>query len=397
VDPRLRVLYLTHHGPWPATSGGRVRDAALIPEIAHLADVSVWAISRSAEQDRAALGQRPAGTEVRVYDDRGPRLGYPTRDSTAARMALLRQMRGSDAFDVIHVEGHYLFHLLPDEARHRAVVVEHNVESHLLGQYAGHHRIDPALTADLLAVRSAEEHAWASAPLTLTLSEEDRERILLRVPDARVRVSTNGADHIPLTLPAERRSTASNGGPIRFGYLANYAYPPNQDALDWLLDEIFPALRDRLPGCRLVLAGSGLAEVISGRPIPPGVDTLGWVDCLQGFWDQIDLMLCPLRVGGGIKVKMIEAVRSGVLAVSTPVGVEGLLSEERDAVLLADSAEDFVNAAVTLSTDSSLRQSQRKRVARAQLTQATWADVAFSTYQHWVSVSRPVFGGVNGR
>lgn len=396
MDPRLRVLYLTHHGPWPVTSGGRVRDAALIPEIAHLADVSVWAISRSAEQDRAALGQRPAGTEVRIYDDRGPRLGYPTRDSAAVRLALLRQMRGKDAFDVVHVEGHYLFHLLPDEARHRAVVVEHNVESHLLGQYAGHHRLTPGMSADLRAVRSAEEHAWASAPLTLTLSEEDRERILLRVPDARVRVSTNGADHIPLALPAERRGVAGDGGPIRFGFLANYAYPPNQDALDWLLDEIFPALRDQLPGCRLVLAGSGLGEVIADRPVPPGVDPLGWVDRLRGFWDQIDLMLCPLRVGGGIKVKMIEAVRSGALAVSTPVGVEGLPPATRDAVLLAGGTKDFVNAAVKLSTDSSLRRAQRKRVARAQLTQATWASVAFSTYQHWVSVSQPAVGGVRG-
>jgi len=82
------VLYLTHHGPWPATSGGRLRDAALIPEIAQLADVEVWAISRSADLDRASLGLRPAGTTIRIYCDESRRRGYPTRDSVAARNAL---------------------------------------------------------------------------------------------------------------------------------------------------------------------------------------------------------------------------------------------------------------------------------------------------------------------
>jgi hypothetical protein len=274
MDKRLRVLYLTHHGPWPTTSGGRLRDAALVPEIARRADVEVWAVSRTPELDREWSSRAPAGVLVRVFMDEGPPRRYPTRSSAAASAELLRRTSGPAAFDVLHVEGHYLFHHLPKHVRDRAVVVEHNVESQLLLQRAAHHGMTALLASDIEAVRKAEEQVWGRAPLILTLSDEDRARILERVPGAHVQVSTNGADHLPLT-PVERRT--SGGVPMRprLGFLANYAYPPNRDALGWLLDDILPALRHRLPGARLVLVGSGLREALAGRPLPRDVDALG--------------------------------------------------------------------------------------------------------------------------
>jgi glycosyltransferase involved in cell wall biosynthesis len=394
VDARLRVLYLTHHGPWPAGSGGRLRDAALIPEVARLADVEVWAISRTAEADLIWLESGPADTTVRIYSDDGPRLSYPTRDSVAARQALLRRMSGPKAFDVIHVEGHYLFHLLPEQARDRAVVVEHNVESHLLRQRARHHGLTPALAAAIDAVGNAEERVWARAPLTLTLSEEDRARIQHRVAGARVRVSTNGADHLALT-PAERGMDAIGDPPApRLGFLANYAYSPNRDGLAWLLDEILPGLRQRLPGCQLVLVGSNLDDALAGRRLPQNVAAQGWVHDLSTFWNQIDLMVCPLRIGGGVKVKVIEAIRSGALVVSTSVGLEGLPPPAREAIVQADSAPAFVDAVVRLSVDRSLRRAQRARLTNAQQALPTWAAVARSLYGQWLSIGQTVLGGV---
>lgn len=392
MDDRLRVLYLTHHGPWPAESGGRLRDATLIPEVSRLADVEVWAISRSAESDLSWLQRRPADTAVRIYSDDGPRLSYPTRESLAARHALRHRMSGPAAFDVIHVEGHYLFHLVPEQAR--AVVVEHNVESHLLRQRAKHHGLTPTLAADIEAVVRAEERVWERAPLVLALSEEDRRRILRRVPGARVQVSTNGADHLPLTVATQRRDVIGNDSVLRLGFLANYAYPSNRDAFAWLLDDILPSLRQRLPRLRLELVGSNVDQVVAGRRIPPEVTVVGWVDDLSAFWNDIDMMVCPLRIGGGVKVKMIEAIRSGALVVSTAVGMEGLPASAREAVVQADSTEEFAEAVARLGTDHSLRAAQRARLVRAQDSLPSWATVARSLHQHWLSVGQTVLGGI---
>lgn len=396
MQTRIRVLYLTHHGPWPPRSGGRLRDAALVPELARLADVEVWAVSRTAELDREWLHRRPAGTVVRVFPDEGPRRNYPTRQSAAASAELRRRMHGPTAFDVVHAEGHYLFHLVPNEARSRAVVVEHNVESNLLRQRLVHRGLTAASAADLEAVATAEEQVWRQVPLILTLSQEDRARILHRVPDARVCVSTNGADHIPLAA-AERRSPIREPLKPRLGFLANYAYPPNRDALRWLLDDIMPAVRRRIPGAWLVLAGSGLREALGGRPLPTGVEALGWVENLSNFWTGIDIALCPLRIGGGIKVKTVEAIRSGAPLVSTAIGLEGLPPAAREGVVRADCVDEFVDAVVQVSMGSFRSRGHLASLANAQRALPTWRDVASSLHQHWLSVRETFTGGVRAR
>lgn len=357
-----------------------------------MADVEVWAISRSPDVDRAALWQRPAGLPVRIFADESARRSYPTRDSATARTALHDRLTNSDNFDVIHVEGHYLVHLLPEEVRHRAVVVEHNVESHLLRQRAASRGLTPALAADIEALARAEEEVWTHAGLIMTLSPEDRSRILRRVSSTSVCLSTDGADHVPL-VTGRARGRHSIHHPT-FGFLANYAYPPNTDALDWLLDEMVPSLHERLPGCRLLLVGSNLDTAIDGRHLPVGVDARGWIDDLNEFWTQIDVLLCPLRIGGGIKVKLIEAVRSGALAVSTSVGLEGLPPAACEAIVRADDTEEFVNAAMGLCRDHSLQNTQRARLVRAQEALPTWETVARTLHDYWMTVVRPILGGV---
>jgi glycosyltransferase involved in cell wall biosynthesis len=366
-----------------------------MPQVARLAHLEVWAISRTPDADRSALLQAPLDVTTRVFADESVRRSYPTRDSAAARAALRGCLSGAEIFDVIHVEGHYLFHLLPEEVHRRAVVVEHNVESHLLRQTAVHSGLTPGLAADIDAVAQAEEHAWRRAGAIVTLSMEDQARILRREPGTVVRIATNGADHVRLGV-----ASAANRSPGRrpvFGFLANYAYPPNADALGWLLNEIFPTLSRELPGCRLVLVGSSLPEALEGRSLPGGVEAWGWLDDLSRFWGGVDVLLCPLRIGGGIKVKLIEAIRAGALAVSTSVGLEGLPAAAREAIVQADTSAGIAQAATRLVRERGLREAQRIRIARAQQVLPTWQSAAETIYGYWLGVAQPVLGGIVGR
>lgn len=382
---RLRALYLTHHGPMPASSGGRLRDAALIPELANFADVEVWAVSRTAEQDRSAIAASWTGPSCRIYDDEGPLREFPTRESRLLRQALAARMASPGAFDVIHIEGHYLHSLVPDNGTHeRVVLVEHNVESHVLEQRLALQPEHVGLRSARALVEEAERRAWRAAPLILALSEEDRARILQRIPEANVAVSTNGADHVPRIPPDPHRESRGRG---TIGFLANYRYPPNQDALTWLVERLFPAIKQRLHGGRLILAGSNLQDALVGRPLPEGVVPVGWMGDLSEFWQQCDVVVCPLRVGGGVKVKVIEAIQSGAVVVSTPVGLEGLSPAGRDAIIQAESEEEFVEFTVRACVDSALRFDLARRVARAQESLTSWAAVAEATYRHWTSVA----------
>lgn len=387
MDPSrrlLKALYLTHHAPWPVTSGGRRRDASLVPRLAQYADLEVWAVSRTAEKDRAAVRERRPSFPVRVFTDEARRRIYPTRDSAQARARLAGMIAGGRNFDVVHIEGHYLFHLLPAEYTSRAVLVEHNVESLLLRQRARHGRDSDRLHAEIRAVERAEQQAWTRAARVLTLSEEDRQRVLARVPTAHVEVCPNGADHIRLQRPEPM--TEVNLAP-RIGFLANYCYPPNQDALRWLLDSIFPMIRSSLPGAELLLAGFGLDQVTDVAKLPPGVLPLGWVDDVAELWNKVDIAICPLRVGGGMKVKVIDAVRGGLPLVSTGIGLEGMPRAVLDAVVRADDAAGLAAGVVRISTDPALRKTLLRRLGEAQRAFPTWSSVVASTYRHWVDVA----------
>lgn len=383
MTAQLQVLYLTHHGPLPASSGGRLRDARLIPELTRLANLEVWAVSRSAVADRKALIGSSLNSRFRIFHDESTPQSYPTRDSAAVSALLAAEYK---RFDVIHVEGHYLFHLLPRSARCHSVVVEHNVESHLLSQAVANGSQLPVSENDIEMVRLRENAVWAEAGLVLTLSKEDRGRVVKRLPTANVHVVANGADHIiqsPLPEPvAKGRLTP------RFGFLANYAYPPNIDALSWLVNDVFPLIRKVFPGARLLLAGSNLKYAASDSSVPDDVEVVGWVRSASEFFSSIDVALCPLRIGGGVKVKVLEMARCATPAVATSISMEGLPREVHTGICVADSTIEFASAAIRLALNSEMRMALRRKLQSMQDELPTWSGAAEELYSHWAGLSR---------
>lgn len=383
---RLRVLYLTHHSPWPQSSGGRVRDAQLLERLTTFADVEVWAVSRRFEDDELAAQQNPIGATVRIFPDESVRKTFPTRNNAEVR-ALLQRMATTDfAFDVIHIEGHYLAHMVPDALMDRVVVAEHNIESDLVSQ---RQRISAngareVLNLDLSEVRQQEQSAWRRACRIVVLSEEDKERIARIDSALPVVVSPNGCDR-----PDRLASALGGRGDdwhSRVGFVANYAYTPNVDAMTWLLDELYPRIR-LLANVQLLLIGSNLSTALGNRDLPSGVKPIGWVEHISDVHAMAAISVCPLRIGGGMKTKMLEALHFGQPVVSTSIGVEGLPAQARAAVIVTDDADEFAAQVAHLVNDPEERRRRAERISASHEFLPTWAEAAECLYQQWVSVA----------
>lgn len=131
-------------------------------------------------------------------------------------------------------------------------------------------------------------------------------------------------------------------------------HPPNLDAVAWLVGQIFPLVRARLPDCELHLAGQGLEAALDGRAPPPGVRLHGHVPDLGALLGRARLGLAPLRFGAGVKGKVNQYMAAGLPVVSTSCGAEGMhLHDGRD-VLIGDAAPDFADAIVRLYGDAPL-------------------------------------------
>jgi glycosyltransferase involved in cell wall biosynthesis len=386
-DLRPRALFVSHDMLWPPVGGARIRCERLLSRALREVRIDLVVVAPAANVARDLLAI-PALPRLRTYvfSDESRPGPAPARSSRAAADLLRHLMSREQGYDVVHLEGHYLLPLVPPELLPRTVIVEHNVESQLLDQRAAAgHQI---AAEEINALRDREQQAWREAGAVIALSPEDAAEISLREPAVTPHLIPNGWDHLPAPTTLRTDETRALVAP-RLLFLADYNYPPNRDALVWLVETVFPRIRTRIPDAVLVLAGKNLtpdlARLCDGCP---GVSLRGYVDDLSAELDCADVVLCPLRIGGGVKVKVIEAVRRACLLVSTTTGgIMGIPAPLRTAVCFADDVEEFADHVDRLCADADERRNRREQLLANQWAVPTWEDSSVRTMRLWSVVA----------
>jgi glycosyltransferase involved in cell wall biosynthesis len=161
--------------------------------------------------------------------------------------------------------------------------------------------------------------------------------------------------------PAQADPTGEDGLLL---FVGNFAHPPNVDAARWLVDDIMPRLRARDAGARLLLVGAGAPGEIRARA-GSDVEVLGEVPSVAPFLEAAAVVLAPVRIGGGMRMKALHALASGKALVTTSRGAEGLVvSGVEPPFLVADEPEAFASLAAELLRDAGRRRALGAR-ARA--------------------------------
>ena len=147
-------------------------------------------------------------------------------------------------------------------------------------------------------------------------------------------------------LMAEARRDASAVRPARdICFLGNFGHAPNIDAVLYFLVEIFPLLRSRMPGIRVIIAGVHPPDEIRAFACED-ILVAGKIDDLRMLFDVCRVFVCPLRVGAGVKGKVASALSYGIPVVSTSTGIEGAGLVHEVNVLVADAPGHFADAII---------------------------------------------------
>ena len=242
---------------------------------------------------------------------------------------------------------------------------------------------------DLFSSRSAQFDRLGAADSVASI-EQQAEMALLGKADAVVAIQADEAATVRHCLPGRPVIIApiaitpvAEPQPGRDGSLlfvgSNTA--PNVFGLRWFLETIWRTVRTSLPDATLRIAGSVCGTV---RPLPDGVRLLGTVRDLATLYQQAAVVVSPLQVGSGLKIKLIEALGQGKAVVATRVTLQGVEDEVRGAVSVADDPADFAAAVIELLTDEELRIARAKaalELARTRFSSAVcYADlVAFAS------------------
>jgi len=183
----------------------------------------------------------------------------------------------------------------------------------------------------------------------LTVTEQDAAALRMVMPDLDVY-----ADAIAVDIEAPPKAGPAQGPAGRIGFLASFNHQPNVDAALYFAQQIFPLVRERLPQAQFVVAGKNPPPALLEMQ-GAGVSCLGFVDDVSAFYGDAEVVVAPIRFGGGIKIKVLEAMACGKAVVTTSVGAEGIAKPDDRVLMVADDPEAFAAAVVSLLADRDRR------------------------------------------
>ncbi len=376
-------LLVTTHTP-SLRSGRDVRTYGIARALAMNAPVTLLYVRFGADLPDEAFSAIP-GIELReVIASRGIRRaiayvkarlsGVPSpiaRGVSPELTAAAARLVGSGDYRRVIADGPTAAAALAAMARRRPVIYNaHNLES------AFRHEL-PDENASLRGLRSFERRLLRHSSESWMVSEADMRGARALCPEAMLRIAPNVVDvsairpvfATPLrsdpgsaSVPPTRSEPVTRSKPVTSSpkptiapttepvaiFVANFAYTPNRNALQFLLGQVFPLVWEDLPEARLLLAGGGLEHPPSEDP---RVRALGFVEDLADIYAEARCAVVPLLQGGGSPLKLVEALAYGLPVIATPRAVAGL--DVRDGVdcLVAEGPRAFADTLVHVLRD----------------------------------------------
>lgn len=397
-----RILFLTPQLPYPPRQGTQIRNFHLLRAAASAHSVDLLSFAREGE----ALGGDSPLRELcgrvellpaprRIKGDRLRLLLTSPEPDMAHRLpsqdfaATLRAMLEGDRYAAIQVAGIEMAGYIPVA---RAVVPrtpivfdDHNAEYLLQARAAAvdarHLASWPRAAYSLvqwLKLKRYEARVCATANAVLAVSEADATALRSLGVAARIRVVPNGVDTDYYRPNPDSRSAAPlPPNPATLLFTGTMDYRPNVDAMGWFVSAVLPAVAARKPEIRLLIVGRSPAPWV--RALASRHDNVmvtGPVEDVRPYFRQSALFIVPIRVGGGSRLKILEALAMGLPVVSTSMGAEGIDLVDGQEIMLADGAEGFAAAILQLLDDPSLRDRMAPAGRRAAQERFDWSRVA---------------------
>lgn len=269
---------------------------------------------------------------------------YQTREMITAIKNILSERK----IDVIHIDMLPLMSYYPEVKSYPIVLVDHNVESLLLKRQVVYTRNPFSklfLWLQYLKLFNFEKKQVPRANCCVAVSGKDRDELRKMSPSARVEVVSNGVDvdyFAPGDIKEEKNTIIFVGGLNWF---------PNMDGMTYFCEKIYPCIARQIGSFETIIIG----KQQNGFKYSSLVKQVGYVDDIRPYIKKAKVYIVPLRVGGGTRLKILDALAMGKSIVSTSIGCEGLAVEHNKNIMIEDDPEMFASAVVELMKNEQKR------------------------------------------
>ena len=386
---RPRVLIVSPYHIHPPNHGSGVRLTNLIRNLAGGCEIFVLVFSLEGEQPEERAALEPFCSRVdfhrwfpKTRPDRWglrPAIAEVFRSARAA--AKIRDIVRANDIDIVqldHAELSQYRSAVPADVP--VVLTEHDISfrSHRRRQQLRFHtrfeeaRVLQTSPVEIMRLFRYEIRNCKRIHQIHMMSNQDASYLGRYLPDSQERlvVAPNGVNTEDFQVPEP--------APIRNGvlFVGNFNHLPNVDALEFLVNDIWPLVRLRVPGARLTIVGANPSARVRSLTNRTGVELAGEVPDPRPYYHNHKVMVAPIRAGSGTRLKILESFAAGIPVVSTTLGAEGINATDRQHILLADRAMDFALAIERLLANESLHASIATAAAELVREQYDWKFVA---------------------
>lgn len=371
-----KILVLTPQFPYPAHQGTTLRNYNLIAGLAVRHEVHLLSFGESASNRDTPLHELCESVKVvsppqRSMAQRLKGLFFSRLPDMAQRLpsaefqeALASTLARHDP-DVVEVEGielaQYLFQVADARAggqRPLLVFDDHNAE-YVLQQRAFEtdvrqpgRWIGAAYSfVQWRRLRGYERRACLEADRVVAVSETDAEALRELLPELELVVVPNGVDADLYAAPVAPLPPDSGPGAWDLVFTGKMDFRPNVDAVLWFAREVLPQIRQEVPQARFWVVGKDPHPRLASLIKDPAVVVTGWVEEVQPYIAGAAVYVVPLRIGGGTRLKVLEAMAMAKAIVSTGLGCEGFALVPGRELVIADTPPQFAAAVVNLLRD----------------------------------------------
>lgn len=363
-----KILYLSQAYPYPADGGGKIKTLNTLKALSRKYKVFAIFVSEYKPAKKEIDKLKNWGIKVKVF--------YSTKVLESVKDNLVNlfwhfvrgiphyvfQYTWKPAFpyirgaiktfkpDVIHVDHLNLTQYLPPKKNSVLILEHHNLEHYLMWTRFIHTKkltrkaylLAETILTYLYEVRTIKKFGHVFA-----ISDEEKARIkkFFKLKN----VSTQ-----PLIYKTYKINKKKTKNPYIL-FIGMVTWPPNEDAVGWFLNEMFPLIKKKVPNVEFHIVGKTNPPLENKMPKLSGVYFYGHQPSLKRFLEEADIFVLPFRMGGGVRIKALTALASGVSIVSTPVGVEGLKVKHKRECLIAKTPESFIKSVVKLLESKNLR------------------------------------------
>ncbi|MBN1988563.1 MAG: glycosyltransferase [Bacteroidales bacterium] len=371
----MRILIVANKVPYPPKDGGAIATLSLATALAK-AGTHIKLLSINTPKHYCADQQIPHALKLElnietVFVDTTIKLHKALSNllfsnlpynaerfiNEAFRNRLTKILREKE-FDVVQLEGLYLTPYIETIKQHstakvalRAHNVEHEIwERTLVSQKNPLKKLYIKLITKRL--KRMEQEAVMQIDLLVPISNRDKAKLIeigCSAPSLTIPFGIEASNFYQTQAP-------NHNSRLQVFHLGGLDWQPNQDGLLWFINHCWPLVLQAIPNARFTIAGRNAPKNLISQLRGPGIEYIGEIENAKQFIANSGVMVVPLRIGSGMRIKIIEGMALGKAIVSTAVGAEGIDYTNGQNIMIGNSPKELAEAIVLLLTNSTLKQ-----------------------------------------